>query len=317
MTAGGRRAGRAILFVALAAAIVVAAIGWWLTAPIPLDANRLAALAPGDPSAGARIFHAGGCNSCHAAEKAEGDDKRKLGGGLELPTPFGTFVAPNISPHPRDGIGGWSLEDFANAMLRGIGPGGRHYYPAFPYGSYARMTLQDVADLYAYMRTLPAVAGTPPDHDLSFPFTIRRGVGLWKTLYLDDAPVVAADGLSEQARRGRYLVEGPGHCGECHTPRDPAGGPKTEQWLAGAPDPEGGEGIVPNITPHADGLADWSAADIAYYLESGFTPTYDTVGGSMVAVQENMAKLPAADREAIAAYLKSVPARPNGYAAGE
>ena len=105
--------------------------------------------------------------------------------------------------------------------------------------------------------------------------------------------------------RGRYLVEGPGHCGECHTPRDWTGGLKLERWLAGAPDLEG-DGKVPNITP--GGLQGWSQEDIAYYLQSGFTPDFDTVGGSMVKVQKNMAKLPAEDLDAIAAYLKAIPA---------
>jgi mono/diheme cytochrome c family protein len=107
--------------------------------------------------------------------------------------------------------------------------------------------------------------------------------------------------------RGRLLVEGAGHCGECHTPRDRFGGLIRERWLAGAPNPEG-KGRIPNITPAGENISDWSAADIAYYLESGFTPDFDTVGGSMVAVQENMAKLTAEDRAAIAAYLQALPA---------
>jgi len=107
--------------------------------------------------------------------------------------------------------------------------------------------------------------------------------------------------------RGRLLVEGAGHCGECHTPRDRFGGLISERWLAGAANPEG-KGRVPNITPGGKNISGWSAADIAYYLESGFTPDFDTAGGSMVAVQENMAKLSAEDRAAIAAYLKALPA---------
>jgi mono/diheme cytochrome c family protein len=145
----------------------------------------------------------------------------------------------------------------------------------------------------------------PGQHRLGFPFNIRRGVGLWKLLYADDAPIAEIDEGDTQLARGRYLVEALGHCGECHTPRDFAGGPKRDLWLAGAPNPEG-RGRIPNITP-AGTIADWSQADIAYYLESGFTPEFDSVGGSMVDVQENMAKLPAADRDAIAAYLKAIP----------
>jgi mono/diheme cytochrome c family protein len=197
-------------------------------------------------------------------------------------------------------------------MLLGTSPGRQNYYPAFPYTSYARMTSGDIADLYAFMKTLPAVAGSAGEHDLSFPFNIRRGLGLWKRLYLSDSPVIAApvgDVDAALFERGRYLVEGPGHCGECHTPRNPIGGIEKTRWLAGAPAATG-EGRIPDITPADDALGGWSAADIAYYLESGFTPDYDSVGGEMVPVQENMAKLPASDREAIAAYLKHIPAHP-------
>lgn len=292
---------------------IAAGAGWLLSAPVRLDPAALAGLGPGDAEKGRRIFAAGGCVSCHARPKAEGEARLELAGGVELKTPFGTFVAPNISQDAADGIGAWSLEDFADAMLKGVSPAGEHLYPAFPYTSYARMKPADVADLYAYMRTLPAVAGRAPGHSLSFPFNVRRGIGLWKRLYLSDRPVVelAAD-APDAVVAGRYLVEGPGHCGECHTPRDFAGGPKKDQWLAGAPAAEG-EGIVPNITSGEGGIGSWSADDIASYLENGLTPDFDSVGGAMVEVQKNMAELTPQDRAAIAAYLKAIPPHPNGY----
>jgi mono/diheme cytochrome c family protein len=292
-----------------------AAAGWALSAPVRLDAGTAAQLAPGDAARGKRIFYAGGCTSCHSKPGAEGDARLQLAGGLELKTPFGTFVPPNISQDRQDGIGAWSEEDFANAMLKGVSPSGEHFYPAFPYASYARMKPTDIADLYAFMKTLPAVAGKAPDHKLSFPFTIRRGIGLWKWLYLSPEPVIALpDGTPDKVLAGRYLVEGPGHCGECHTPRDIAGGPKKGEWLAGAVAAEG-SGIVPNITPDGKSIKSWSEADIANYLETGFTPDFDSVGGSMVEVQRNMAQLTSDDRAAIAAYLKAVPPHPNGYPA--
>ena len=165
------------------------------------------------------------------------------------------------------------------------------------------------------MKTLPAVAGATAQNRLSFPFNIRRGIGLWKRLYLSDEPVIelAADAPAE-VLAGRYLVEGPGHCGECHTPRSWSGAPVKQLWLAGAAAAEG-DGIVPNITPGEGGIGDWSTGDIETYLETGFTPDFDSVGGSMVAVQENMARLAPEDRAAIAAYLKALPAHPNGYPA--
>jgi mono/diheme cytochrome c family protein len=127
---------------------------------------------------------------------------------------------------------------------------------------------------------------------------------------------VAIDETDESLARGRYLAEGPAHCGECHTPRDLAGGLQGGRWLGGAPNPDG-EGKVPNITPHADGLGEWSLADIAYYFQSGLTPDYDTSSGSMVAVQENLAQMPESDRKAIAAYLKALPPLADSQAQGD
>jgi len=291
---------------------VGAAAFWILTEPVRLDAAEAAALGSGDPVKGERIFWAGGCTSCHARPKAEGDAKLELVGGVELKTQFGTFVAPNISQDTTDGIGAWSAEDFANAVLKGVSPSGEHFYPAFPYASYARMKTSDVADLYAFMKTLPAVAGKAPDHSLSFPFNIRRGLGLWKQLYVSPEPVVALnDSATEAQVAGRYLVEGPGHCGECHTPRDLIGGTEKSQWLAGATAAEG-NGIVPNLTSGEGGIT-WSESEIADYLETGFTPDFDSAGGTMAEVQRNMAKLTKEDRAAIAAYLKAIPPHPNGY----
>ena len=302
-----------------AAIAVLAGVGaaalWFLSAPTRLDAETVAALGNGDATRGKRIFWAGGCTSCHARPKSEGPARLELAGGLALKTPFGTFVAPNISTDPDDGIGAWTVKDFADAVLHGVSPEGEHYYPAFPYSSYTRMRPQDVADLYAFMKTLPPVAGKAPGHQIGFPFNVRRALGLWKLLYLSDEPVVTLDsGSPESVRTGQYLVEGPGHCGECHTPRQFTGGLKKDQWLAGAVAAEG-EGIVPNITSGEGGIGGWSESDIAGFLETGFTPDFDTVSGAMVAVQRNMAELSPEDRAAIAAYLKAVPPHPNGYPA--
>ena len=298
-----------LLRYALVIAAVIAAAGWWSSRPLTLSAADLPEHG-GDPVAGSRVFWAGGCASCHATpvdgKRARGDAKLLLGGGLELETPYGTFRVPNLSPH-EDGIGGWSTLDFVNAMQRGVSPDGRHYYPSFPYTSYTRMTLEDVIDLKAFLDTLAPVPGRVEGHTLGFPWSVRRGIGIWKRRYLDATPVVATESAGPAIERGRYLVEGAGHCGECHTPRDRFGGLDVTRWLSGAPDPEG-KGSVPDITPAGKNTGDWSAGDLAYYFESGFTPEFDTVGGSMVAVQENLAKLTAEDRQAIAAYLKALPA---------
>jgi mono/diheme cytochrome c family protein len=289
--------------------IVVVLSAWWITEPKTFADGDLPEHAA-DPSAGAAVFWAGGCASCHASpvsgERASGNDKLLLGGGLELNTRYGVFRVPNISSHDEDGIGSWSMIEFVNAMQRGVSPDDRHYYPSFPYTSYARMAVEDVMDLRAYLDTLPAVAGSGDGHTLIFPWTLRRGIGAWKRLYLGTDRVFQPAAADTTLLRGRELVEGAGHCGECHTPRDTFGGLIEARWLGGAPSPEG-DGRIPNITAGGSTISGWSAADIAYYLETGFTPDFDTVGGSMVAVQENMAMLPKSDREAIAAYLKAIP----------
>ncbi len=297
------------LFSLIGLLLLAAAATLWATRAVKVDASALPDHKP-DLENGERMFWAGGCASCHAAPGAKDDDKVVLAGGLELKSPFGTFRVPNISPSPEAGIGGWSDADFVSAMVKGTSPDGRHYYPAFPYTSYQRMRIEDLLDLRAYLATLPPSDNRVGGHDLNFPYWFRPGVGLWKLLYLDGKPFTPDPDWDETVARGAYLLQGPGHCSECHTPRDALGGLDQSRFLAGASNPEGGEGTVPNITPDPSGIGSWSASDIAYFLETGFTPDYDSVGGSMAAVQENWARLPAEDREAIAAYLKTVPARP-------
>lgn len=310
---------RKLAYAAGALVVLGAAAFWVLTAPQKVDATVLDIMKPGDPAKGEQVFWAGGCASCHAAPGASGDARKVLAGGHELVSDFGTFVAPNISPSEQ-GIGTWTIQDFANAMLKGVGRQGEHLYPSFPYTSYARMQPQDVADLFAFMKTLPPSDNVAAPHRLSFPFNIRRGLGLWKHLYLTDRPAVQIANASDAVKRGQYLVEALGHCGECHTPRNAIGGLESGQWLAGALSPETGSdgkhGVVPNITSdEAAGIADWSENEIAYALQSGFTPDFDSLGGSMTDVVANMAHLTEADRNAIAAYLKAIPAHPNGYLA--
>lgn len=274
---------------------------WWVTRPQPLPDTAMNDLT-GDPAHGEEVFFAGGCASCHAAPGAEGEDKLVLAGGLPLSSDFGTFYAPNISSDPDAGIGNWTALDLANAMKRGVSPQGTHYYPAFPYTTYTRATLQDIADLHAYMQTLPADPTPSKAHDLGFPFNIRRSLGVWKLLYLDENWVIP-ELEDDQLKRGRYLVESLAHCGECHTPRNALGGLDASRWLGGTPNPSG-KGSIPNIT---SGGLDWSADEIAEYLSSGFTPDFDVVGGEMADVVVNTSQLSDADRAAIAAYVKAVP----------
>ena len=272
---------RRIVLIIVVLAVVAGGAFFAVTVPRTLDASDLPERVP-DLDNGRTMFWAGGCASCHAAPGAKDEARLRLGGGVELDTPFGVFRAPNISPHPEDGIGAWSTLDFANAMVRGVAPDARHYYPAFPYPNYQRMPLEDVIDLKAFLDTLPAVTGRASDHALGFPFNIRRGLGLWKLRYLDGATFTPDPSAPAPVERGRYLVEGPGHCGACHTPRDAFGGELAGRHLAGAKLLENSgedDASSPNITPHADGLGGWSENDIAYSLKSGFTPEFDSFGG--------------------------------------
>ena len=292
---------RRFFLLLIIAGIAAFALYGWLTMP----QRELTAAAPTyapDLANGENIFNAGGCSSCHAVPKQP--DRTRLGGGLAIPTPFGTFYAPNISPDPANGIGKWSETDFVNAVMRGVSPEGTHYFPVFPYTSYAHARLEDVRDLFAYLKTLPPVSGKVRDHDVPLPFDIRRNIGIWKLLFMDDRPFAPDPAHTQSWNRGAYLVNSFGHCAECHSPRNFLGGIITSERFAGGPNPEG-EGWIPNITQK--GISDWSVKDISYFLETGEMPDYDSAGGSMVSVIKNTSQLKAEDRDAMAEYLKSLP----------
>jgi mono/diheme cytochrome c family protein len=287
----------------LAAVLAAAALGiyWWLTATPITSAVTAPAYAP-NLANGLTTFDAGGCSSCHAVPGQP--DRLRLGGGLAIPSPFGTFYPPNISPDPADGIGRWTEAEFVNAVTKGVSPTGFHYFPAFPYTSYQHAKVEDVRDLFAYLKTLPPVSGKVRDHDVPFPFNIRRNIGIWKLLFMDGKPLMPDAARSSRWNRGAYLVNSLGHCAECHSPRNFLGGIISAQRFAGGPNPEG-EGWVPNITQK--GLSDWSEKDIAYFLETGELPDGDSAGGSMARVIKNTSQLNSEGRAAIAEYLKSLP----------
>jgi mono/diheme cytochrome c family protein len=269
--------------------------GWYLTAPETVDTATYSNLT-GDADKGALVFHAAGCAACHTAPDAETSDHPILSGGRAFPSDFGTFYAPNISTDPVHGIGDWTLTDLANALIHGASPQGAHYYPALPYSTYVKANPQDIADLFAFMQTLPSDPTPSKAHDVGFPFNIRRSLGGWKLLFLNDDWIMNAPETPE-LERGRYLVESLAHCGECHTPRNALGGLETAKWLEGAPNPSG-KGKIPDLID-----LNWSKADLVEYFTSGFTPDYDSAGGEMTEVIQNLARLPETDREAIAAYL--------------
>lgn len=303
------------LTIAMAAFAVVVAVAFWIvTAPAAVPASALPAYTPNVEN-GRVMFIIGGCASCHATPdtNAEKIDPPRLGGGLALGSPFGTFYAPNISPDAKDGIGGWSEANFVTALWEGTTPAGEHLYPAFPYPSYRHMRLADLRDLFAYIKTLPPVPGRVRNHDLRFPFSIRRLVGVWKLLFLHGGPFTADPAKSGQWNRGAYLVNGPGHCAECHSPRNALGGVIESQRFAGGPLPDGKD-WAPNITPaglghwSSEAIA-WSQNDIANFLADGQLPDGDYAGGAMAAVIRETALLSGDDRAAIAAYIAALPPR--------
>ncbi len=295
---------RRFLLWILGIGVLGAGVGWFLTGPQALSAAEWSEIdqADADAARGEMVFWAAGCASCHTAPEAEASDQPLLAGGQVFKTAFGTFYAPNVSPSTEAGIGDWTLQEFATAVKKGVSPGGGHYYPAFPYTAYARMTGEDIKALFTFMTTLPADATLSKPHEVGFPFNIRRSVGGWKLLFGSEDWAVA-EASTPELERGRYLVEALAHCGECHTPRNALGGMQMADWLKGGPNPNG-EGRIPGITP---AQLDWSSNDIAYYLTTGFTPDFDSAGGHMTEVVKNMARLPEADVAAIVAYLKALP----------
>jgi mono/diheme cytochrome c family protein len=292
---------RRSIFGLIIAAVAGLSVFWWLTIPAVVLPESLPPHTP-DLANGLTMFNAGGCSSCHAVP--DQPDRLKLGGGLALKSPFGTFYVPNISPDRADGIGNWTEANFVTALIKGTSPSSTHYFPALPYTSYQRAKIADIRDLFAYLKTLEAVPGKVRDHDLPFPFNIRRNVGIWKLLFMDGKPFMPDAGRPAAWNRGAYLVNGLGHCAECHSPRNFLGGIITPQRFAGGPNPEG-VGWVPNITQK--GLGEWSVKDFDYFLETGNLPDGDNAGGLMARVIKNTSQLPADDRAAMAQYLKSLP----------
>jgi mono/diheme cytochrome c family protein len=262
--------------------------------------------AEGYIKSGEYIFKAAGCAGCHTREKPKG---KFLAGGRRMKTSFGSFYTPNITPDPNHGIGDWSFSDFVAAMREGETRDGSVYYPAFPYASYTGMTDGDLRDLWAYLRSVPAVAEANREHELTFPFNIRFSVRFWRWLYFDSARFKTDPRRSPVWNRGAYLVRALGHCGECHTPRNLIGGLDKTRELAGNKNAPDGK-RVSNITPHSKkGIGDWSENDIISLLQDGGLPDGDFVGGAMTEVVENStSQLAQEDLRAIAVFLKALPA---------
>lgn len=273
----------------------------WLLAPAALAAEVAATRI----SQGEYIYRATLCYGCHTDEKGGG---RPLAGGRAMQTPFGTFYTPNITPDPETGIGRWSEQDFMRSMREGLDPQGNHYYPAFPYAAYTRLTDEDLRALWAFLRTQPAVARKNRAHDLKWFARARTFVGSWKALYFTPGAYAPDPSKSATWNRGAYLSIAAAHCGECHTPRSVLGGVKNELYYAGTRDgPD--DSVVPNITPdRKTGIGRWRASELVTYFESGLMPDGDSAGDKMAEVIDNgLQYLRKEDLQAIAEYVLSLP----------
>jgi len=265
--------------------------------PIPAADTR-----PPDVRRGEYLVKAAGCVACHTAE---GKDAVPFAGGRALKTPFGTFYGPNITPHPKAGIGAWTEADFVRAVRQGVGPDGRHLYPAFPYPSFTRITDGDLHDLWAYLRSLPPNATPNRAHELKFPFQWRILLAPWKWLFFKPGAFVTDPKAGAQVNRGAYLVNALGHCGECHTERNAFGAVKADRFLAGAGTKEG----APNITP---ANLKWSDAELKEFFLTGMTPDFDSADATMSEVIQNTtSQLTPQDLDSLMAYLRRIPALPN------
>jgi mono/diheme cytochrome c family protein len=247
---------------------------------------------------------AGDCAGCHSAPGGA-----PYAGGLSIETPFGILVSPNITPDRETGIGTWTDDDFVNAMRDGIGPGGEHLYPAMPYTYYTRATREDVLAIRAYLETADPVHNEVKVNQLPFPFDVRASMAGWNELYLRRGTFRPVAGKSDEWNRGAYLVEGLGHCGLCHTPKNAMGGDDTTRALQGS----AVQGwYAPNLTgdPHA-GLGGWSVDGIVAYLKTGRNNVTAATGPMSDVIVHSTSQMTDADLRAIAIYLKDQPA-PSG-----
>jgi mono/diheme cytochrome c family protein len=288
--------------IAISTSAVILMMAFWVITSEKIPEFSSVENYQGSLKKGEYVFNASGCASCHSSPDTTQEEKLVLTGGRAFPSPFGTFYAPNISMDKVNGIGAWSEKDFVNAVRHGVSPEGKHYYPSFPYTSYANMTDQDIADLWVYFKSIPESSKPSIDHDLPIYLRWRRPLAFWK-LFNKREEIIEVGSLDATVQRGAYLVETLGHCGECHTPRNLIGGLQYDYWLGGAKNPAG-RGMIPNITPTK---LTWETEEIVEYLASGFTPDFDVAGGHMADVVENTSKLTEEDRLAIAEYLKAIP----------
>jgi mono/diheme cytochrome c family protein len=256
---------------------------------------------------GAGLAAIGNCNDCHTM-----DGGQPLAGGRPVPTPFGTIFASNITPDVETGIGAWSEAAFSRAMRTGVDRQGRQLYPAFPYDHFTRATDDDIHALYAFLMSQPPVQNKIPANDLAFPFSFRPIVAGWKLLFFHQQPFDNDPAESAAWNRGRYLVEGLGHCGSCHTPRNALGAEKGNSAYDGGT-AEGWSAPPLNasmVTAHK-----WTVDQLSEYLSTGWHKQHGAAAGPMADVAKNLSQASAQDVHAIAVYIASLSGNGAGSAA--
>lgn len=259
---------------------------------------------------GRYLARAGNCYACHTQ-----NDEQPYAGGVAFHTPFGTLYSTNITPDPKTGLGEWRFDDFYRAMKQGIGRDGENLYPAFPYTDYAKLSDDDLGSIYLFLQELDPLEAPASTNQLDFPFSERRLLSAWKWLYHDDSTFEADPNKSQQWNRGAYLVEGPGHCGACHSPRNAMGAERAELAFSG------GEQMAQtklghyrrwsavNLTSDVTGLASWTEEDIVDYLKTGQSDKAIVHGPMREVVMHSTRHLSDDDVRAMAIYLKDLPAR--------
>ena len=317
MSARGHAAGHWIVGVIIAILIVCGLIvlaSWLWTMshqpkiiePPPEPLALLSRPIPAGPQAamlshGRYLVLAGDCASCHTR-----DGGPPFNGGLGLRTPFGTIYSPDITGDRATGVGGWTSDQFFHALNDGVAPNGQHLYPAFPFTHFTKISRADSDAILAYLKTIPGTAYTPPANALPFPFNLRLSAAAWHMLFFRNHGFTRDPSKSAAWNRGAYLVQGPAHCGACHTPINMFGVEEKSRFL------QGGmldNWVAPNLTGDPrTGLGGWSAADIVEFLKTGRNSHTDAAGSMAQVISYSTSQMSDADLGAIATYLKSMPA---------
>ena len=270
----------------------------WHSAYAPVESVDASAFDAGTVARGKMLASAGYCATCHTASDGE-----RNAGGRPLKTGFGTIYSTNITPDVATGIGAWSEEAFARSMREGISRDGSELFPAFPFDHFTKLTDDDVAAIYAYLMSQPAVTAPSKSNQLPFPLNVRSLQAGWKLLYLDQGTYKAQSEKDQEWNRGAYLAEGLGHCGACHTPRNALGAEQSDQPYAGALI-EGWQ--APALTAKNPAALPWTVDELTAYLRSGATALHGVAAGPMSeVVHDGLSALPDSDIRAIAVYFAS------------